>query len=139
MRELIIYTMILSLVCCLSFGSAYAEEPNPGKFYEVAVEKVQHDGRDAVLITVIGKQGYHINIDYPWMLTLHAADGLVVEKYHYLGPDAETLAEEKAVFRIPYRVKRDLTVKANLKLAVCRDVRCIFDDVVLAWSAAAGQ
>jgi len=139
MRELTIYTLLFCLIGCLSSGAVYAEEPNPGRFYEIAVEKVEHDGRDAVLITVTGKQGYHINIDYPWKLTLQAEDGLVVEKYHYLGADAELLAEERAVFRIPYRAKRDLTVKANLRLAVCRDVRCVFDDVVLAWSAEAGQ
>ena len=138
MRGATIFTVIICLVS-LSLSSLRAEEANPEKIYEVTLKTVQHDGGEAVLITVIGKQGYHINIDYPWKLTVQPAEGLVLEKYRYLGADAETLAEEKAVFRIPYQVNRDMRVEANLKFAVCKEVRCVLDEVVLTWSASAGQ
>ena len=114
--------------------AAIAQEKEQEKLYELKIETVHEEGKNIALITVIGKHGYHINVDYPWKLTIQAADGLIVEKYKYLKSDAVTMIEEKAVFRIPFDSPKNMIVKATLKLAVCKDIKCVFDDVNISWS-----
>ena len=114
--------------------TAIAQEKEQGKLYELKIETFHQEGKNIALITVRGKHGYHINVDYPWKLTIQAADGLNIEKHKYLGSDAETMIEEKAVFKIPFGAPENMIVKATLKLAVCKDIKCVFEDVAISWS-----
>ena len=114
--------------------TAIAQEKEQRKLYELKIETFHQEGKNIALITVRGKHGYHINVDYPWKLTIQDSDGLNIDKHKYLGSDAEIMIEEKAVFRIPFDAPPNMIVKANLKLAVCKDIKCVFDDVVISWS-----
>ena len=114
--------------------TAIAQEKEQEKLYELKIETFHQEGKNIALITAKGKQGYYINVDYPWQLNIQAVDGLNIEKHKYLKSDAEIMIEEKAVFRIPFDAPQNMIVKANLKLAVCKDIKCVFEDVAISWS-----
>jgi len=134
MKKIKIILILCHLLFLFSFFHiALAQEKEPSEFYDLKIETILNEETDIALITVTGKHGYHINIDYPWKLTINNLDGLIVEKHTYFGSDAETMTEEKAVFRIPFQADNNMIIKANLKLAVCKDIKCIFDDAAISW------
>ena len=103
----------------VAFAAAADKKPVGVSAKEYAVTTTVKDKK--VIVTAVGKAGYHCNTLYPWKIT-------VGEKV-YTKKDASKFAEDGVVFKFdPAGVH-----KGTLKLSICNDAQCLMETAELTW------
>lgn len=87
--------------------------------YSVALTPSEEEGAELNL-SVLPKFGFHINVDYPWKLTLSDSDATVYKKAEF------SLTEEEAALLLA-----NAEVEGELKFSVCNDATCLVETVSL--------
>jgi hypothetical protein len=82
--------------------------------------------------------GYHVNKEFPTNLTVTPPANVDVPKVKQTGADAAKLAEDEAVFEVPFTAKDagDKRFEATFKFAVCTPETCDPKSEKLAWTVA---
>jgi len=101
--------------------------------------KVGDAGR--VDVRLVGRNGYHVNQEYPIQLTLQPVEGAKLAKTKLVRADATTFEEAQAVFGIsltPESAGRK-ALHGTLNFSVCNPVNCLLErqDVNAEFEAAA--
>jgi hypothetical protein len=80
--------------------------------------------------------GYHVNKDFPTMLSVTAPDGVEVAKLKQSPADAAKFAEDGALFEVPFTGKTagPKAFQATFKFAVCTATSCDPKNEKLAWN-----
>lgn len=110
-----------------------AKAPAAGPNYEIATTpqttpfKVGGEGRVEVRLT--GRNGYHVNQEYPIELTLQPPAGLKLAKAKLVRADASAFEEAQAVFPIgltPEAAGRK-ALRGTLNFSVCNPQNCLLE------------
>jgi hypothetical protein len=119
-------------------GKSHAE----GQGYVVDVKPpasaaVGSEAKAQVVLRPTG--GYHVNKEFPILLSVTAPTGVDVPKAKQAGGDAAKLEEAEAIFEIPFTAKEagDKSFAATFKFAVCTATTCDPHNEKLAWSVSA--
>jgi hypothetical protein len=80
--------------------------------------------------------GYHVNKEFPMILTVTAPSGVDVPKAKQQGADATKFEETEAVFDVPFTIKEagDKAFAATFRFAVCTATTCDPKNEKLAWN-----
>jgi len=113
-------------------GQGYVVDVKPPANAAVGVEAKAH-----VVLHPTG--GYHVNKEFPTVLSVTAPPGVDVPKAKQAGGDAAKLEESEAVFDVPFTVKEagDKTFAASFRFAVCTATTCDPHNEKLAWNVTA--
>jgi len=107
-----------------------------GEYYRLTIETALSGDATVATVTVVGKGAYHCSTKFPWKIRLLPSKGVTFEKTKYRREDAAHFAEDKVVFKIPYKVAAGAeTVSATLKGSLCDNRLCQTVLVDLAWPA----
>jgi hypothetical protein len=88
---------------------------------------------------VVPRQGLHINLEYPWRLTLSPTESIVLERVEWDRQAASTMTEGEAVYRIPATASEpgEYRVGGELRFSVCSDGgRCYTPRENVSWAVA---
>lgn len=84
-------------------------------------------GREGtVLVTVVPKAPWHMNLDFPTSLALKAPDGVTLAKPDLKKADAQKLDENSAEFAVKFTptAAGEKAFTGTFKFAVCQDEAC---------------
>lgn len=104
-------------------GANYAIATTP----QTAPFKVGSEGRVEVRLT--GRNGYHVNQEYPIALTLQTAEGVKLAKTKLVRADASAFEEAQAVLPIaltPENAGRK-ALRGTLDFSVCNPQNCLLE------------
>jgi hypothetical protein len=105
--------------------------PAPGDDrYTLRVEpaaEVKAGQEGTVKVTVVPKEPWHMNLDYPTSLALAAPEGVTLAKAEYAKADATKLDEKSAEFGLKFTARDpgDKAFTGKFKFAVCQDEACV--------------
>lgn len=123
----------LFAVACLAAGAAAAAPAAAapaGDTYEIktADASTTSGGKGSAGLTILGKNGWHINKQAPVFVTLAPQEGLALEKMKLSRADAATFTDEKAVFDIPVQATTEghgrRTIQADARFVMCQATAC---------------
>ncbi|MFW5875351.1 MAG: protein-disulfide reductase DsbD domain-containing protein [Myxococcota bacterium] len=79
------------------------------------------------VVTIVGKDGWHVNQDFPTGVTLDEAEGVTFPKPKLAKADAAEFGEEKARFDVPVTPEDEgeHRVTADVSFAICTDETCV--------------
>lgn len=85
-------------------------------------------------ITLSGRDGWHVNQDFPIRVELTAPSGVSFPKPALERPDAAEFGEERARFDVPFTpgAAGEHRVQAKVSFAVCTEENCVPDERTLA-------
>jgi hypothetical protein len=113
-------------------GQGYTVDVKPPATAAVGAEAKAH-------VVLHPTAGYHVNKEFPMILTVTAPPGVDVPKAKQAGADAAKLEETEAVFDIPFTAKEagDKAFAASFRFAVCTATTCDPHNEKLAWNVSA--
>lgn len=81
---------------------------------------------------------YHLNKDFPTLITVTPPDGVELTKGQLAAADAASFTEKEAAFDLPFTARAAGAKKfsATVKFAVCTDTTCDPKRETLAWEVA---
>lgn len=100
-------------------------------FKLVSRVEVQPDGRHLVA-EVTPEPGFHINLEFPWALTIAPTSPFLAGK-KLLKSEAKELGAERARYEITVPAEGSGTVDASLRLSVCNDRECRTPSAPVSW------
>jgi hypothetical protein len=113
-------------------GQGYTVDVKPPASAAVGAEAKVH-------VVLHPTSGYHVNKEFPMVLSVTAPPGVDVPKAKQAGGDAAKLEETEAVFDIPFTPKDagDKAFAASFRFAVCTATTCDPHNEKLAWNVTA--
>lgn len=110
---------------------------NEAKIYSLNADKseaYQVDKASSVFITLAPKGVYHINQEYPTLVTVSAPPGVTLTKGKLIKSDAVRFDEKLAKFEVPFSSSQSGTYQVDVKasFAMCTAETCIPFDKTLA-------
>ena len=81
---------------------------------------------NTVLVTVVPKAPWHMNLDFPTSLAIGAPDGVTLAKAEMKKADADKLDENSAEYSVKFTpaAAGDKSFTGKFKFAVCQDEAC---------------
>jgi hypothetical protein len=118
---------------------SHGEAPSPGSGSAgadgfVVETSVETEGSGRLLVAeVTPSPGFHINLEFPWALTV-AADAPVLAGKRFTRDEAKQMTKEQAAFALSVPAEGSGTVNASLRMSVCNDRECRTPTTKLAWN-----
>lgn len=100
-------------------------------FKLVSRVEAQADGRH-LIAEVTPEPGFHINLEFPWALTIAPTSPFLPGK-KLLKAEAKELGSERARYEITIPTEGSGTVDGSLRLSVCNDRECRTPSAPVSW------
>lgn len=111
--------------------------PGGDERYELQIDAPEAKAGESstVVVRVVPKEPWHVNLDYPTSLYVDAPEGVELDKPQLEKSDASALDENKAQFDVAFTAAKpgEQTMTGKFKFAVCQDEACapVTEDVEL--------
>lgn len=116
-------------------GSAAAPAAAPAQadtgFKLVARVEAAADGRHLV-VEVTPEPGFHINLEFPWALTIAPSSPFLAGK-KLVKSEAKELAADRARYEVVVPLEGSGIVDASLRLSICNDRECRTPSAPVSW------
>ena len=85
-------------------------------------------------ISIAGRDGWHINKEFPLRIELEAPNGVGLTKTAFERPDAAAFSDASARFDVPFKPSEAgrHEIRADVSFAMCTDENCVLEDQKLA-------